>query len=165
MVFLSLSRQMFGEYLDQATTASFQILSNSIFTIHLPIRRYIILDTASYNKPQETQMKIHQYARCWPISFVTKWQKVNLVFEFQNAFVYFCSDRQILWAWITQSLQRWVTGWTAGIRFPAGIRDYFSSPQRPNRLWGAPRLLFNEYRRLFPRDKAAGAWSWPLNYI
>jgi hypothetical protein len=43
----------------------------------------------------------------------------------------------------------------------------FSSPRRPERFWGSPSLLANGYRRLFPRGKAAGAWSWPIisNYF
>jgi hypothetical protein len=35
-----------------------------------------------------------------------------------------------------------------GVGFPAGARC-FSSPQRPDRLWGQPSLLFSEYRGLF----------------
>jgi hypothetical protein len=42
------------------------------------------------------------------------------------------------------------TGWTAGIRFPAGER-FLSSPQRPDRLWGPPSLLSKEYPGWFPR--------------
>ena len=30
----------------------------------------------------------------------------------------------------------------------------------PDRPWGPPSLLYNGYR-VFPRDKAAGAWRWP----
>jgi hypothetical protein len=51
------------------------------------------------------------------------------------------------------------TGWTAGVRFPARLR-FFSSPQRPDRLWSPPILLSNGRRGLFSRGKAAGAWSW-----
>jgi hypothetical protein len=39
---------------------------------------------------------------------------------------------------------RRATGWTAGIRFPAGAR--FFPSQRLNRLWVPPRLLFYGYR-------------------
>ena len=31
---------------------------------------------------------------------------------------------------------------------------------RPDRPWGPPSLLYNEYR-VFPGGKAAGAWRWP----
>jgi hypothetical protein len=35
-----------------------------------------------------------------------------------------------------------------GVRVPAGSR-IFISPYRPDRLWGSPNLLSNEYRGLF----------------
>jgi hypothetical protein len=44
---------------------------------------------------------------------------------------------------IYESLVGIPTGWIAGIRFPA---DFFSTPQRPNRLWGPPSLLSSGYR-------------------
>jgi hypothetical protein len=35
-----------------------------------------------------------------------------------------------------------------GVRVPEGA-GFFSSPRRPDRLWGPPSLLPNGYRRLF----------------
>jgi hypothetical protein len=37
-----------------------------------------------------------------------------------------------------------------GVRVPVGSR-IFSSPRRPERIWGPPNLLFNGYRGLFLR--------------
>jgi hypothetical protein len=42
------------------------------------------------------------------------------------------------------------------VRIPVGSR-IFSSPRRPDRLWGPPSLLSNGYGGPFPRGKAAGA--------
>jgi hypothetical protein len=42
-----------------------------------------------------------------------------------------------------------------GVRVPVGSR-IFSSPRRPDRLWGSPNLLSNGYRGSFPGGKAAG---------
>jgi hypothetical protein len=36
------------------------------------------------------------------------------------------------------------------VRVPVGSR-IFSSPRRPDRLWGPPSLLYNGYRRIFLR--------------
>jgi hypothetical protein len=51
------------------------------------------------------------------------------------------------------------TGWTSGGRFPAGAKMefFFSSPPRPDRLWGPPSLLCSVYRRLYAGGKAAQA--------
>jgi hypothetical protein len=42
-------------------------------------------------------------------------------------------------------------GGGVGVRVPLGLR-IFSSPRRPERLWGPPNLLSNGYRRQFPRE-------------
>jgi hypothetical protein len=41
-------------------------------------------------------------------------------------------------------------GQEVGVRVPVGSR-IFSSPRRPNRIWGPPRLQNNGYRRFFPQ--------------
>jgi len=44
--------------------------------------------------------------------------------------------------------------------------DLLSTPHYPDRFWGPPSLLSNGCTdSSFPRDKAAGAWSWPLTSI
>jgi hypothetical protein len=48
--------------------------------------------------------------------------------------------------WICSSVMWLTTCSTSGLRFPAGSR-IFSSPQRPDRLWGPWSLVCN----LFPR--------------
>jgi hypothetical protein len=45
-----------------------------------------------------------------------------------------------------------------GLVFGRG-KKFVSTPQRPDRLWSSPSLLFNGYRGLFTRGEAAGAWS------
>jgi hypothetical protein len=43
-----------------------------------------------------------------------------------------------------------------GVRVPV-VSRIFTSPYRPDRLWGSPNLLYNGYRGLFPGGKAVGA--------
>jgi hypothetical protein len=46
--------------------------------------------------------------------------------------------------------------WEAGVRAPVGSK-IFTSPRRPDWLWGPPNLLYNGHQELFPGGKAAGA--------
>jgi hypothetical protein len=46
-----------------------------------------------------------------------------------------------------------------------GKATFFSSLQRPDRLWGSPSLLFNGYQGRFPGGKAAETWSLLLTSI
>jgi hypothetical protein len=43
---------------------------------------------------------------------------------------------------------RWATGWTTGASSVGRGWEFFSSPPRPDRLWGSPNLLSNGYQRL-----------------
>ena len=45
-------------------------------------------------------------------------------------------------------------------RIPVGGEIFRTRPDRP---WGPPSLLYNEYR-VFPGGKTAGAWSWPSTH-
>jgi len=53
--------------------------------------------------------------------------------------------------------KRLATGWTLWGSNPGGGESFRTRPDRP---WGPPILLYNGYR-VFPGDKAAGAWPWP----
>jgi hypothetical protein len=49
------------------------------------------------------------------------------------------------------------------VRSPAETKGFFVQPLSPDRLWGPPSLLYNGYRRSFPRGwRAAEAWRSPL---
>jgi hypothetical protein len=45
---------------------------------------------------------------------------------------------------------------------PSMSKRLLSSPDGPDRLCSLPSILLNGYRGRVPRDKAAGAWSWPF---
>jgi len=47
---------------------------------------------------------------------------------------------------------------------PGRVMDSFSSPPRPDRLWGPSSLLSNGEER-YPGGKEGRAWSWPLTAI
>jgi hypothetical protein len=49
--------------------------------------------------------------------------------------------------------------WRVGVRVPVGA-SIFSSPRRPDRVWGPPSLLSNGYWGLFSRG-----WSWHFTSI
>jgi hypothetical protein len=48
------------------------------------------------------------------------------------------------------------TGWTVRGSNPGRGKIFFSSPKRPDGLWGPPSLLFNGYRGFFPGVKRPG---------
>jgi hypothetical protein len=48
-----------------------------------------------------------------------------------------------------------------GVWVPVGS-NIFSSPRRPDRLWGPPNLYPMGNGNSLPGGKAAGLWSWPL---
>jgi hypothetical protein len=50
-----------------------------------------------------------------------------------------CNSFQIFVNAIAQLIKRWPSGWTEGVRLPAGSR-FFSTPQRSNRLWSPHSL-------------------------
>jgi hypothetical protein len=51
--------------------------------------------------------------------------------------------------------------WAGQGSIPRRDTRFSSIPHHPEWLWGPPSLVPNGYWGSFPRDKAAGAWSWP----
>ena len=64
------------------------------------------------------------------------------------------------WVAIVQSVQRLAMGWMVRGSNPGGGEIFRTRPYRP---WGPPSLPYNGYR-VFPWDKAAGAWRWPSTH-
>jgi hypothetical protein len=48
---------------------------------------------------------------------------------------------------------------------PGRIKRFFSSPERPDLLWGPPSLMFRGYRGPFLELKRPGVWGWPPTSI
>jgi hypothetical protein len=76
-------------------------------------------------------------------------------------FLAYCLYFEEIYAGLWDSIVGIVTGYglddpVVGVRVPVGSR-IFSSPRRPDWLRGPPGHLFNVYRVLFSRDKAARA--------
>jgi hypothetical protein len=57
---------------------------------------------------------------------------------------------------VSIEIDYWLDDRKVGVRVPVGSR-IFTSPYRPDQLWGPLNLLYNGYRGLFPGGKAAGA--------
>jgi len=49
-----------------------------------------------------------------------------------------------------------------GVRLVARAVEFFSSPPRPDRLWGLFNLLSMGTERFLPGGNMAGAWRWLL---
>jgi hypothetical protein len=62
------------------------------------------------------------------------------------------------WARITQSVPRLATGWTFRGSNPGGGEIFRTSPDRSSSPTQPPIQCVT---RLFPGNKAAGAWRWP----
>jgi hypothetical protein len=68
----------------------------------------------------------------------------------KNAWSYFSTPQCVFMAWCLVKLI------TIEGSSPCRGWEFFSSPSRPERLWGPPSLLSKGYGELFPRGKAAG---------
>jgi hypothetical protein len=69
------------------------------------------------------------------------WEKIDARFEVSAAMKK-NRDRSVL--------EHWATGWMIGGSSLGRGREFFSSPLRPDRLWGPPSLRFNGCQGLFP---------------
>jgi hypothetical protein len=65
-------------------------------------------------------------------------------------------------AGVAQSVQRLVTGWTIGVRFPTEVGN-FSVLRRVH--IGSRAHQASCTMGPLPEDKAAGSWSWPLSSL
>ena len=59
----------------------------------------------------------------------------------------------LLWAGIPESVQRLATDWTVWVSNPGGSEIFRTRPDRP---WGPPSLLYNQYWVSFPGVKRPG---------
>jgi hypothetical protein len=85
----------------------------------------------------------HSLTRGWSFSFNRRYQKFS---QLQCIYDLWKSrDRAVVTA-----TGYGLDDWGVGVRVPVGSW-IFSSPDRPDRLWGPSNLLPNGYRGLFPR--------------